>query len=279
MIIVDFHAVSIATLFSQKGVESNEELMRHMILNSLRSFNVKYKAKYGNMVIACDQSSWRRNYFPQYKASRRDSRSKDDKDWNFIFNTISKIRDEIDQNLPWKVVNVSGCEADDIIGTLCEETQEFGKNEPIMIISGDKDFLQLQKYSNVAQFSPLTKKELKEKDPHNFLFEHICRGDSSDGVPNILSPDNTFVDSLRQTPITQKKLSLWKDNDLKSVLDSESYRNFQRNQKLIDLTETPKELKQKILNTFENAQTKNNVLTYFIQKRLKNLIECAGEFR
>lgn len=279
MIIVDFHAISIATLFSQRGVESNEELMRHMIINSLRSFNTKYRSKYGSMVIACDQSSWRRDYFPQYKASRRNNREKDDRDWDFIFNTISKIRDEIDENLPWKVVNVSGVEADDIIGTLCEMTQEFGKNEPIMIISGDKDFLQLQKFSNVHQWSPLTKKELKESNAQNFLFEHICRGDSSDGVPNILSPDNTFVDSLRQTPITQKKLDQWRaSNDLRKDFGEEVYRNFQRNQKLIDLSFTPNDKKVEILNKYENAKTKNNVLNYLIKNKLRNLIECANEF-
>lgn len=275
MIIVDFHAVSMATMFSQKQ-EMEENMVRHLILNSLRSFNVKYKNKYGDMVIACDQSSWRRDYFPYYKAKRRDGRKSDDKDWNKIFNTISKIRDEIIENLPWKVVNVAGVEADDIIGTLCENSQEFGKNEPIMIISGDKDFLQLQKYSNVHQFSPITKKELVEKDPINYLFEHICRGDSSDGVPNILSPDNTFVESLRQTPITQKRLKQWKSGE---KMEGEILRNFQRNKKLIDLEETPEDKKEEILNTFENAKTKNNVLNYFIQNKLRNLIECAGEFK
>lgn len=52
-------------------------------------------------------------------------------------------------------------EADDIINSLVEYTQEFGNYEKVMIISGDKDFAQLQKYSNVDQYSPITKSLLK----------------------------------------------------------------------------------------------------------------------
>lgn len=268
---------------SQPDAELTEPFLRHMILNSIRMYNVKYKKEYGQVVIACDgANSWRKRVFPQYKAHRKKAREASTMDWPLFFTFLNNIRDEIKDNLPYKFVHLPGVEADDIIGTLVEQTQEFGKGEPVMIISSDGDFIQLQKYKNVKQFSPIQKKQVLTANPKLYLFEHIIRGDKGDGIPNILSPDNALVDGIRQASITQKKLDTWLlgAEDLKSVMDEDTYRNYQRNQQLIDLELIPQEIKTDIINMYEQHQLapRARILDYLIQKRCRLLVESVSEF-
>ena len=241
---------------------------------------MKYRNEYGQMVIACDGGSWRKQIYPQYKAHRKTNRDSSGLDWTEFFRILNLVRDEITENLPYKVIHIDNIEADDIIGTLTEETQNFGQHEPVMIISADKDFIQLQQYSNVKQYSPMTKSFVKEKAPLKYLYEHIMRGDSGDGIPNVLSPDNTFVDKIRQKPVSSKKIEQWitSYDSLDKVMDRETYRNFQRNQALIDLKRIPRDKKDLIINTFDSVKTNSKILNYLISKRCTQLIECAEEF-
>ena len=281
MIIVDYSGIAISSVVIQK-VEIKEDLLRHMILNTIRMYNKKFRDEYGQMVIACDSSTWRREYFPNYKFKRREGREESTLDWDELFRIINSVRDELKEHFPYKVVTVDSAEADDIIGTLTLETQEFGKHEPVMIVSSDKDFVQLHRFNNVRQYSPILKKFVTEKNPRTFLLEHVFKGDSGDGVPNVLSPDNTFVDGIRQSPVTKKKIQTWIDgiDNLESVMDSETYRNYTRNKKLIDLTETPDSVKQEIINNYEEQKVahKSRILNYLIKKRCKMLIDCVGDF-
>jgi 5'-3' exonuclease len=283
MIIIDYNGIAIGNIITQK-LDINEDLIRHMILNTIRMYNKKFRDKYGQVVIACDSSSWRRDYFPNYKFKRREGREEDKSslDWNEVFRIINQVRDEIRDNFPYKVLHIDKCEADDIIATVVETTQEFGQHEDVMIVSADKDFIQLHKYDNVRQYSPMTKKFIEDKNPRTYITEHVFKGDSSDGVPNVLSPDNTFVDGIRQSPVTKKKIETWMASidDLRSVMDEETYRNYCRNKKLIDLSEIPDDIKQNIINIYENTKTasKLKVLNYLIKKRCKMLIESVEEF-
>ena len=254
----------------------DESMVRHMILNSIRMYRMEHHDEYGEVVLTWDSKhSWRRDYFPEYKASRRKGREESDLNWDDIFGTLNKIRSEIKENFPYKYLEVFGAEADDIIGFLCEEN----KDEKIMIISGDKDFIQLQKYPNVKQWSPITKKDVNGFNPTTYLKEHILRGDTSDGVPNVLSPDNTFVDGLRQRPLSRKKIQSWLIGG-GSDWNDEVKRNFQRNSTLIDLSRTPEELKNQIRLEYNNAPhgDRSKLLNYFMQNKLKELTENIGEF-
>ena len=284
MIIVDFSGISISTVFSQPKSNIDENLLRHMILNSLRMYNLKYRAEYGKLIVACDAGSWRKGTFPEYKAARKKSRESSDMDWKSIFESINKVREEIDEFLPYPVIRVSDAEADDVIATLVETTQEFGNHEKVMIISADKDFIQLQKYDNVQQFSPLTKKLVKDTNPHKYLFEHVVRGDSGDGVPNILSSDDVFVSESRQTPLRAKKIEEWYESSrtkgMAEILDHETYRNYLRNRSMIDLSRIPEDVKLRIKNEYAERQVKpnNKVLNYLISRRCSQLVACAEEF-
>tara|TARA_B100001093_G_scaffold502677_1_gene555988 strand:+ start:1408 stop:2274 length:867 start_codon:yes stop_codon:yes gene_type:complete len=284
MILIDYNQIALSNIIIQKL--NDENMIRHMILNSIRMYNKKYRNDYGQMVICCDgPNTWRKEYFPEYKAARKKNRDKTDStmDWNEVFRILNLVRDEISTNLPYKVIQMEGCEADDIIGTLVLETQEFGQDEPVKIISSDKDFIQLQRFKNVSQFSPMQKKEVKDSNPRTYLFNHIMKGDSGDGVPNVKSADNVFVEEgLRQTPIRAKQIEEWLDNSekLSEVMDSEVYRNYQRNKTLIDLTEIPENLSTSIINKFNNTKKpmQMKVLNYLIKKRCNLLIECVEEF-
>ena len=279
MIIIDMNQISVASLMMHlhmnKG-ELEEDMVRHMILNSVRMYRTMFNEDYGEIVLAYDSRAyWRREVFPQYKSNRRKNREEDDKDWDSIFDVLNNIKEEIKEFLPYKVVEVYGAEADDVIATLCKHYQ----NEKVMIISGDKDFIQLQKYDNVKQYSPITKKLVDGVDPKVYIKEHVLKGDKSDGVPNVLSPDHTFTDELRQRPLTSKKLESILAQDI-DELDDEIKRNYQRNDKLINLDNIPKTLESEILNSFNEASygDRSGLLNYFIEKRLTSLTENIGEF-
>ena len=281
MIIVDLTQVLIASLMaSTRGGQEpiSEDLVRHIALKSLAMYRKKYKNKYGELVLADDSYNvWRKDVFPHYKANRKKTRDKDTKDWNQIFDCISIIREELKYNFPYKYIYISKCEADDIIGTLCEK---YGDTENIMIISGDKDFQQLQRYSKVRQFSPITKKDIKltQEQALEYLNDHIISGDTGDGVPNCLSQDDVFVSGLRQRPLSKKKRTTIKDPLVMN--DSEIDRNLSRNRSLIDLTYIPSKYKEQILQEFDNVQVapRGGLLTYFINNRLMDLQESIGDF-
>ena len=283
MIIVDYSGIAVAAAFSQKHPDQLDQgVVRHMILNSLRMHNQKNRDEFGQMVIACDSSSWRKEIFPEYKAARKKSREKSKLDWNNFFTMVNTVRDEIKENFPYPVVTVDRAEADDIIGILVSELQEFGRHEEILIVSGDKDFLQLQQFSNVKQYSPVQRKFLKCEDPHRYLFEHICKGDASDGVPNVLSSDKTFTEELRQTPLRAKKIDEWWENrhSLQNHMDQEVWRNYQRNEWMINLRKTPPEIREEVINQVGEQSGKNNnkILNYLVTNRCGLLVESAQEF-
>lgn len=285
MILIDYSGIAISSVFSQKqGDKIEEDFLRHIILNSLRMYNLKYRDKYGKMIIACDGGSWRKDYYPQYKAARRKNREESTMDWKEIFRVLNKIKSEIIEHLPYTVVQTDKAEADDVIAALVKTTQEFGNYEPVMIISADKDFIQLQRYDNVSQWSPMTKKLISDKNPSRYLMEHVLKGDSGDGVPNVLSGDNTFTDSIRQTPLRATKIDEWiaaeKAGTLQSVMPEETYRNYIRNRTVIDLERVPADVRDDILAEYAAAPVKNNskVLNYLISNRCNMLISCASEF-
>jgi len=284
MILVDMNQISLASVMMHLNITKRDSvdvgMVRHMILNSLRMYRQSYFREYGELVICYDSKHyWRRDYYPEYKASRKKTRNNSGHDWDDIFECLNMIKEEITNNFPYKVLEVYGAEADDIIAALCLEL-EFD-NGNTLILSGDKDFVQLQTYNNVKQYSPITKKFINNDDPVEYLYEHILKGDTSDGVPNVLSPDNTFVDGLRQKPLSKKKIAEWAGPLCEQLLpNDEVRRNFQRNKKLIDLRESPKELFLECLKAYEDAPEgdRSKLLNYFIENRLQELMNSIGEF-
>lgn len=282
-ILVDLNQVMIANMMVQIGnhhnAEVDENMIRHMVLNTLRFNRMKFKEEFGELIICADDKNyWRRQVFPYYKAARRKHREESELDWTSIFNALNKVRQELKEVFPYKVIQIDGAEADDIIGTIVHhEGRELNTGEKFLILSGDKDYIQLHKYANIKQYNPVLKKWVTHSNPEQYLFEHVIKGDAGDGVPNILSPDNAFVMNIRQKPVTKKRLEEWIDIN---KMSSEVKRNYLRNKSLIDLSEIPEHLKNKILEAYsaENTKDRSQLLNFFIKNRLKLLTESLGEF-
>jgi len=272
----------ISNLMMQLGNHTNasleENMVRHMVLNAIRSYRTKFSDEYGEIVIACDNKNyWRKQIYPYYKANRKKNIEKSELDWQSIFECMNSIRSDLKEFFPYKVVDIESCEADDIIATLVK-LHSTSNAQKILILSGDKDFIQLHKYNNVNQYDPVRKKWIVHEDPNRYLHDHILKGDAGDGIPNILSDDDTFVSGKRQKPMTQKKMDQIYRKEVE--LDTISARNYSRNQTLIDLTKIPQQIEQAIADSFFNQQTKTRekLFGYFTGHKLKHLVEHIQEF-
>lgn len=285
MIIVDLNQVMISNLYMQLGNNTNanieEPMFRHMVLNSLRSYKTKFSTDYGEMIIACDNKNyWRKQIFPYYKAHRKKIQEKSDINWKQVFEYIDKIKQELKDFFPYRVIDVESAEADDIIATLVMNTVLA---EPLLILSADKDFVQLQYFKEVNQYDPIRKKFITEVNPIEYLFMHILKGDTGDGIPNVLSPDNCMVVGERQKPLTKKRIAEIRNGPVEGSVDhlpEQVRRNYFRNRQLIDLTMIPEDIKQKIMDQYiqQSGKKRDKLMNYFIANKLKNLFEHISEF-
>lgn len=281
MILVDVSQTLMRNLYIQhkRDKEINEEMVRHMVLNSLRALNTKFTEKYGEMIICCDSSnSWRKEFFPLYKVNRKKTREESEIDWMVAYSLFEKIIDEITDYLPYKVIKIDGAEADDIISVM---TERFHDEDKILIVSSDKDFLQLQRLSNVDQYSSRDKNFLVIPDPEDFLIDHIISGDPGDGVPNMLSPDDTFVTDTTQTRITKKRREELKEMIARgSFLVPDIGARYHRNKTLIDLSDVPEDVRKSTIDMYENSKKKSKriLMGYFMDNGLRELTERIEEF-
>jgi len=282
MILVDLNQVLLSGLMAQinnsKGVKLEEDLIRHMILNIIRTHIKNFRDEYGEVILCCDNRKyWRKEWFPYYKSGRKKARDKSDLDWHLIFDMLAKFKRELKENFPYKVIDVEGAEADDIIGTL---VPVYSSKEKILILSSDGDFLQLQQYKNVKQYNPSLRKYVVSKEPLKELKQKIIKGDKGDGIPNVLSPGDCFVNDLRQRPVTKGILQKLMENNWTEWEDEMAKTGFNRNRQLIDLTYIPDDIKEKILNTYEEIKpaSKQKMFNYFIENKLTNLMDVIEEF-
>ncbi len=287
MILVDLNQVLLAGLMAQIAnqkpkVNLEEDLIRHMVLNIIRTHLKNFRKEYGEVVLCCDNRKyWRKEFFPFYKAHRKKAREKSDLDWHLIFDMLAKFKNELRENFPYKVIDVEGAEADDIIGTLAPR---HVMHEDVLIISSDGDFLQLQMYNgksqyNIKQYNPAQKKFVISHDPVKELKMKIINGDTGDGIPNILSSSDTFVTGQRQKRMTEQKMEKYLNEEFANY-DTIANTGFARNQVLIDLRSIPNDIKDKIINMYDEIKPapKNKLLDYFIANKLKNLMDVIEEF-
>lgn len=283
MIIVDLSQVMLSNLMMLLGKHTNTELdenmLRHMILNSIRRYRVKFGDRYGEMVIACDdKNTWRRDVFPYYKANRKEDRDNSELDWNMIFTSLGKIKEELKEHFPYRVLQIDRAEADDIIGTLAKAFSTT--SEKVLILSGDRDFKQLQKYKNVSQYDPVNDRHIEEEDPARYLKRHIMKGDKGDGVPNFLSSDDCIITKTRQKSVMEKKLLVWLEQEPEEFCTPEMLARYRRNEILVDLEFTPKEIQDKIIQEYHSQSGKDSskLFNYFVEHRLKHLMSDISQF-
>jgi hypothetical protein len=297
MILVDYSQVALAAILTfqreLKGTESEvKNLIRHVTLSTLKSYKKKYGKEYGELVICCDgRKYWRKEFFEFYKGMRKSNRDKSDLDWKLIFDTLSEMREDISQHFPYRVMHIDRAEADDIIAVMTQYLQEnlliqeglVEEPQKILILSSDKDFKQLQLYPTVKQWSPMQKKYITatKKEIIEHKIEHIVKGDTGDGVPNILSKDDVFMKGERQKPVSAKRLQEFFDNGFTACRNDEERRNWHRNTTLVDFDHIPPDVKESIIVSYISSKPKGDkmsIMNYLMEHRCRLLLDEIEEF-
>lgn len=289
MILLDYNQIALSAILSfqddlKKGTDTDKKnLIRHVALNTIKSYKTKYGKEYGDVVIAGDgRKYWRREFFPNYKGQRKKHRDESSLDWKLIFDTLGEIRDDIKCHFPYKVIVLEGCEADDVIAVLALSTQEFGRHEKVMIVSSDKDFKQLLTYDNIKQYSPMLKKMItvNKKELKEWMVEHIVKGDTGDGIPNILSADDCFMTGTRQSPVSSKRLAEFMEHGFDACKSDVERRNWHRNSTLVNFEYIPEKIRDVILEEFEKAPAgnKSTVMNYLIKNKCRVLLDNIEDF-
>lgn len=289
-ILVDYNNICFSGILAQLHTldgKFEEGLIRHMVLTFLLSYKRQYPDQ-KELILCCDgNNSWRKDYFPYYKARRHAKKEVSEADegeeafdMEELWRILNLLREEFKTYMPYKVIHLPRVEGDDAIAVLCKNLPG-----PHVIVSNDKDFGQLQKYEGVIQYSPLKKNregngEIIHDDPIAFLKEQIIRGDGIDDVPNILSDDDTFVDpTKRQKRIMSKKMDEYLSRPLHEHFEKSK---IDRNTKMIDMDQIPEEYAKLIMDEYENQKSKmikrQDIFQYFLAKKLHRLIDDIQKF-
>jgi hypothetical protein len=301
MILLDYNQIALGVLTSPEfkpqlsggDVETVKNLVRHATISTILSYKKKYGSKYGQVIIACDgRQYWRREVFPYYKAGRKKSRDNSDLNWKLIFDCLSEMRSDIKDVFPYPVIHIDRAEADDVIAVLTEWAQnneliEQGletEPQPILIVSSDKDFKQLHLYHGVKQWSPIQKKFVSatKKEIQEYKIQHIVKGDTGDGIPNLLSQDNVLItEGERQKPVSAKRLAEFIEQGKDACRTDEERRNWDRNEILVSFSRIPEDLKETIIQEYIQTQPKvdrNKIMNYLIKNKCRLLLNNLEEF-
>ncbi len=277
VILVDANQIAISHLMVRHKIENgiNIDSVRRSIVRVLARIARKFRTEYGEMVLCYDDKEyWRRQVFPFYKKNRKQEREASKYNWDEVFSVLNIIRDEIKSNFPYRVIQVQGAEADDVIASVVMENGKKDISEPILILSADKDFIQLHKYNLVRQYDPIRNNWIINDDPIQYLQEHIIRGDRSDGIPNILTCDDAIVTGKPQKKMSKEKIAALANMNPSEFTNFIRLRNWKRNAELIDFTHIPDSIFDRIISYYSNYEMKNTInLEYFIQNNIQDLIE------
>lgn len=179
-----------------------------------------------NIHLVFDASdNWRRDSFPEYKASRKARRKESDFDWQYFYDLLHSLEEDLLMSLPICKLKKNGFEADDLIAYYAMKNAGPPVLDHLVIVSADKDMMQLLPYANI--FNPRSKIFIpRGSDPIDYdydLLEHLIRGDHSDGVPNMLSDDDVFTnENKRNKPIRARQLNELKE-EIRPHIESENW--------------------------------------------------------
>ena len=297
MILIDYSQVSLAAILTfQRELKGNEaevkNLIRHVTLSTIKSYKKKYGKEYGQVVIACDgRKYWRKEVFAHYKASRKKARDASDLDWKLIFDTLTEMREDLAKYFPYKVVHVERAEADDVIAVLTKYVQEneliqeglVEEAQKVLILSSDKDFKQLQLEWDVKQWSPMVKKFItaSKSEIKDWMNEHIAKGDSGDGVPNVLSADDVFIVGERQKPVSAKRLEEFKALGREACRTDDERTRWDRNIRMVDFAYIPEDVSAEITTAYLNTRPNTDrmaIMNYLMEHRCRLLLDELEDF-
>lgn len=299
-ILIDYSqlAISCATVFPddmQKGkpTDKMQDIIRHVTLKSIITYNRDYKKRFGELILCCDSSpSWRREVFPYYKAHRAKNREESPIDWDTVRKFIDELKHDIETVFHYPIVAAPNAEGDDCIGAICKYLQTeqshdtsdnpldalSGETPDILIVSSDHDFKQCHKYKKVKQWSPMQKKWVKVDEP-DFLVDKIIGGDKGDGIPSVLMPDDFLVNGTgRATPVTASVRAKYKQYD---TLTEDEKKRYDRNRLLIDFDAMPDRIYDGVVKSYNQERRKRNrsdIFNYLVKHRCRELIDRLEDF-
>jgi len=294
-VLVDFSqtAISSVAVFANelKGGDP-KNMIKHIILNQLLGFKRRFG---GQLIICCDSRKyWRKAEFPHYKGHRKYSRDGGFLDWEMVYEVLDEMKKELTEFFPYKVLEVDGAEADDIIPVLISY---FDENElvntglieepvDVVIVSTDGDYSQLQKYRQVKQWNNVTKKMLVSKNPKQDLIGYICQGQTKDNIPNVCTNDKWSADraaniATRASPFKTSRLLDFYNKGYDACLNEDEQRNYRRNELLLDFDKIPSVVYNDIIRVYQTTEitsSKKKIYDYLNSKRMKLLIASHSDF-
>lgn len=264
------HRVLYGYIYSCLEDQEDFYLWRHIFVNSL--FETVKKFSPDQVILALDsKNSWRYSIYPQYKANRKLQKEKTNIDFKRFYSVMESFIEDFKKIFAnFVVLKIDRCEADDIIGVLCQKLD----TDNITILSSDTDFIQLQVNSKIKQFDPIKNEYIKSINPKKELLIKILSGDKND-----------FIFGIKPRCGVKTAEKIITNDTLEEELKNEEVKLiFERNSKLIDLKNIPEDIKELIWNTYENYELSfiefENLLKFWYENNLIDLMERWGyEYR
>jgi 5'-3' exonuclease, N-terminal resolvase-like domain len=253
----------------------------HITFNSIKKAWQDFRGRH--VVFCLEGRSWRKDYYKPYKANRQETRDtmteKQQEEDAIFWEAFDEFKNFITEKTNCTVLQHPNLEADDLIAGFIQSHPDAKH----VIISTDSDFQQLIS-SNVSQYNGVQDhhithegyfdakgKPVKDKhtgenkkpfDPEWMLFEKCMRGDTSDNVfsayPKVRK--NKLEEAFQDR---KNKGFAWNNLMLQRWVDHNGtehrvLEDYERNRKLIDLTQQPDDIKEKIVDTIKtNTQPKD----------------------
>lgn len=295
MIIVDMSQIEHATAFVQHKLTGTDDKRRieEGVFASLVHIHDKLCPKYGNTIVACcdHKSPWRADFFAPYKAERKIRRAESGIDWRYVRTGFRACEDALHACTDVVVVRVQGAEGDDCISVVADRNQydkdrmslgglAIGGDEPTVIVSSDKDYGQIP---NVDRFDP-RKGIFLPYNPQAALAAIVIDGDRTDGVPNVISDDDTFIVSGKRqntmTAVRRSKLeAMYYAGDFEDRPATKDLpaTHWNRNRWLVDFKFIPPSVQSDIMDEFDAARTKKRdpAFEYLFEHNMMHVADSA----
>ena len=193
LMLIDGHSILHRAYYGVPDLTNAEGLHTNAVFGFLNiMFRLLDEEKPDYLAIAFDlgEPTFRHQMYKEYKANRNPMPPE-------LFEQVDLIK-KVLASMEIPILTMAGFEADDILGTVAKQTQE--KGEDVVVISGDRDLLQLadkkikiripktsKGVTEVFNYYPEDVKQEYGVTPEEFIEVKALMGDSSDNIPGVPS--------------------------------------------------------------------------------------------
>jgi 5'-3' exonuclease len=232
------------------------------------------------VVMAFDRSSWRKQYTASnecistkpYKGNRRQNMTpSEEARYKLFLEHVAEFENLLREHTSISVIADEGLEADDVIAGLCQTLSVTEPESEKIIVSQDKDLIQLLRYDNVRLIDPATGDDRSlsdwNGDPDLFMFEKCIRGDAGDNVqsayPRIRKTRilKAYEDDYEKTNVMEHEWDLpLGDGQVKTVVVKDL---FKENVLLMDLSAQPVDIQKRMVTAVLHGLRNTGQFEYF----------------